>query len=170
MDFFTALMIVIGITILVGFPLVFLFDYITASEPSDDMKKLLELIRKRSLEKDMERIEVIELSQKQIECIIANEYGVHPDAVCFGNHPYWISATITKKTPESDTNKEWSERSKEWQDGWRAYQQGDDIGMSDEEYRAKSDEWKEGAKFACEHPFGPCSSSSATTGKWRIDK
>ena len=52
------------------------------------------------------------------------------------------------------TNKEWSSHSKEWQDGWRAYQQGDTIEMSHEEYLEKSDEWKSGARYACEHPVG----------------
>ena len=49
---------------------------------------------------------------------------------------------------------EWRLHTKDWQDGWRAYQQGDTIVMTHEEYLSKSDEWKNGARYACEYPEG----------------
>ncbi len=49
---------------------------------------------------------------------------------------------------------EWCLHTKDWQDGWRAYQQGDTIVMDHEEYLATSDEWKNGARYAAEHPEG----------------
>lgn len=52
------------------------------------------------------------------------------------------------------TSEEWQTHSKDWQDGWRAYQAGDDIDMTHEEYLAKSDEWKAGARYAAENPVG----------------
>lgn len=49
---------------------------------------------------------------------------------------------------------EWLSQSNEWRSGWKVYQNGNTIQMSHEEISKKSDEWKAGARYAAEHPFG----------------
>ena len=44
--------------------------------------------------------------------------------------------------------------SEEWQKGYAAFERGDTINMSHEEYEEQSDEWKAGARYACEHQQG----------------
>ena len=49
---------------------------------------------------------------------------------------------------------EWLSHSVEWRKGWHDFQSGKDIEMTAEEKANLSEEWKAGARFAAQHPFG----------------
>ena len=53
------------------------------------------------------------------------------------------------------TQKEWIAHSEDWRQGWIDYIQGNDITMTKEEKANKSDDWKEGARYAHLHPTFP---------------
>ncbi len=54
----------------------------------------------------------------------------------------------------------WQNRSIDWRLGWK-YGQGD-TSISE---KLESDDFKDGYRYALDHPFGSCYSVRATTGK-----
>ena len=57
------------------------------------------------------------------------------------------------------TNEEWRSKTDDWRDGWR-YAQGDVFIIS-----KNTPDFIEGYRYACSHPEGPYYSIGATTGK-----
>ena len=53
------------------------------------------------------------------------------------------------------TQNEWLAHSDDWRQGWIDYIQGNDITMTKEQKANKSDDWKEGARYAHLHPTFP---------------